>query len=109
MSYYDAVKDNWRAFGDIEEVAYADAAGETSGVKARVIEPDEKSLAKVDGLAALPGAYATLVLWDATLAGKKPVGGGVITQFDGTKWTVQAVQGAQWNTQWRCLCIRHRA
>ncbi|TWT34694.1 hypothetical protein [Blastopirellula retiformator] len=107
MSYYDALKDNWRAFGDIEEVAYADATGETTGVKARLIEPDQTALANVDGRAALQNDYATFVVWDATLEGKKPIGGGVITQSGGARWTIQAVAGAQWKTQWRCLCIRH--
>ncbi|PQO45863.1 hypothetical protein [Blastopirellula marina] len=107
MNYYDAVKNNWRAFGDVEAVAYADAAGEATGVKARQVEPDRSALAKVNGLAALSGSYATFVLWDATLTGKQPHAGGVITQTSGAQWTVQAVQAAQWNSQWRCQCIRH--
>ncbi|EAQ81668.1 hypothetical protein [Blastopirellula marina] len=106
MSYYDALKENWRAFGDIEQVTYADAAGEASDVRARLIEPDQKMLSKVGGLAAFQGDYATFIVWDVSLSEKKPAGGGVITQADGVKWTVQAVQGAQWKTQWHCLCIR---
>lgn len=109
MNYYDAVKNNWRAFGDVEEIAYADAEGETIGVKARQVDPDAPALAQSNGLAAFSGSYATFVLWDATLAGKQPQTGGVITQTDGAKWTVQTVKAAQWNSQWHCRCVRHVA
>ncbi|MFI4875954.1 MAG: hypothetical protein ACIALR_11470 [Blastopirellula sp. JB062] len=106
MSLYDALKNGWRAFLDVETIAYADATGAASGVRARRIRPDQKLLGSVDGLAAFQNDYVTFNLWDATLAGKRPLGGGVITQADGTKWTVQAVAAAQWNTQWHCLCVR---
>ncbi|TWT30714.1 hypothetical protein [Blastopirellula retiformator] len=103
---YELYKNTWQGFIDVEEVAYTDSDGDQEAVKARQIEPDQKELELIDGLASLQSDYITFNLWNVSLGGKVPGGGGVITQADGTKWTVQSVKKAQWGAQHRCLCIK---
>lgn len=108
MSYYDQFKNQWQAFGDIEEVTYTDAAGDQEAVKARRIDPTQKELESIESMIELQGDYATFNLWDVSLGGKIPGGSGLITQADGTKWNVLSVTGAQWGTQHLCLCVQQK-
>lgn len=100
---YSIYTNEYLGFTDTETVSYFDGATTTTGVTARMVEPEEKELAMYEN-AGISEENATLILFTATLSSKIPKAPGKITLADSSTWYIIDVKKQRFGTQYRCLC-----